>query len=175
MNSCIGIHLYALAFLMVLALCANTHMETSIMFMLCLNGRIPRRAMKMRMANHNSSFSFYPFNRIPSHQNVCARKIKAKELLVVAFAVAVDTSTYAVILSTSSSSSSSSVAMVVAVAATVVSSSFNSVLADTKCILLLPVCLPIQCAFHIPSRCMAINSFGWFHFFLLPPSLPLLP
>lgn len=29
--------------------------------------------MKMRMANHNSSFSFYPFNKMPSHQNVCTK------------------------------------------------------------------------------------------------------
>lgn len=29
--------------------------------------------MKMQTANHNSSLSFYPFNKMPSHQNVCTK------------------------------------------------------------------------------------------------------
>lgn len=91
-------------------------------------------------ANGKSQLSFNPFNKMPSHQNVCA---KDKSEWASCYRIAV-----------------------VAVAVVVV------VVIQFGCgwhrMHLIPVHPPILCAFHIPSRCMAINSFGRFRF-----SLPL--
>lgn len=130
----------------------------------------PDEQWRCERANHNSSFSFYPFNRIPSHQNVCAQKIKARVAADASGAYIVD---IVVVVFRGNGGGGGGGGGDRGIVILQFGFGWHKMHFATSRMFANPVCVCV-CAMHILRRCMAINSFGRFHSFMCCHPYPFL-